>query len=296
MKKLNIVIITLITSFVFMACEKEENSLKQDKTNLDNKKTNNLSDVNNPYDYAGQLHNEILYNFALEHNLGEVEIDDAHYYVKNYEDSLFSFDDMTLSETETNYSFTREELTNWSNGNTDNLSFPDQYSSDAYAYVEQLLNMFDDAVYAEQELTPAEFASNVNEYIVSDLLSDEDVLIRPLSYLSENGTEINEYERIMLSCAVATHSYEFWYNAFYQQDHPWHDQLHSKLDYFWDSKEPTFWGDLWNGIKTAAIYTGKAILSPFVDAGNVVGYCWEEETLSWPIGYGTNASINFVGG
>ncbi len=274
------------------ACQKKDDVINGNQTSLN--KT--MSGTENPYNYCGELHNEILYNFAVENNLSETNFEDVHYFVSSYEDSLFSFSDITLTEAKLQDSIIREETINWTNGNLAELSFPDQYSQHAWIFVERLFILFDNAVYAEEELTPGEFASNINQQIVSDLLSDENVDIRSLSELIDNNFDLNEYERIMMASALAKYSYEFWYNAFYEVDHPWHDHLHSQLAYFLDTgKEPEpWWRRLWEGTKTVGYYAGKVVAAPAIDAFAVVTYCWEHQQPSWPIGHGTRSSIAFV--
>jgi hypothetical protein len=263
MKKIIFAVIgtVLVAGGIFYACQKEE---KSGTTLVDTKMPEYkvMPRPDNPYDFIGKLHNEGLDYIAKTRNLKELNAKDINNAVNEF-----------LVRRIPNYTeFSYEEM-------KQHLENTDIFAAQLYMEkirMEEVLRGYHDAGRILDKLTYL----FKNIYVHENWVSPEDFSHRiadmeaeVISWKKHNNpaetSTMNIYSVTLATLSVAKHSYEYWYNAEFNPNHPWYPEVKARSGNGDD--KPGFFKRVWNAICDGAKAVGMALATPFVDTyGGIV--------------------------
>lgn len=244
MRNIKFIAVILLAALTFTSC-KNDDDLETINVSSKNIALNNIS---NPFEIVGEEHNAMLNDFANSVKLDDYTINDLYLYnlSKGYITSAISYDSF-YSQTVNGGQF----MLNYILSDQDLMYNLTQDKEIAY-YMGQVKEIFTEMIQSNKEMAPEAFAKRINtiEAEIMDLnLYDKGDI---------NNKELNKYSMLLSSLSIARHSYSFWYDAFYNEENPWHNLMVSRLN---DVGTKGAFGDFFKGIGNALVSVGKAVVA-----------------------------------
>ncbi len=129
-------------------------------------------------------------------------------------------DNSEWSEIKQMYDFTSSIISNeFKSTNSQIESDYNQFSKEGIELINNLIDIFQDS-FENQSITIQEFNQNV-DYIIDNIYNNKEVIF------NDNTNTGNEFAYIIAMCFQAKASFEYWYVANNDPDHPWYSFLHS---------------------------------------------------------------------
>lgn len=237
-----IVVVALLSLGFFISC-KDDNSLSGEK-NISSK--SNSTNSQNPFEVVGVTHNEILNDFPNNVSLDNYTLNDIYSYnlEKGHLDNSISSDTFSLqifsiSKFMLHYTLSEEDLIY--------SSTEDQVVS---YYMGRVKEIFVEMINENKEMTPKEFSERINiiedELIALNLHDKDDIYDK----------ELNKYSVLLSSLSVARHSYAFWYDAYHNENNPWHNIMLSRIN---EIGAKSAFGDFFREVGNALVSAAKAV-------------------------------------
>ncbi|NLJ83081.1 MAG: hypothetical protein GX330_08155 [Bacteroidales bacterium] len=210
----------------------------------------------NPYNFVGQLHNDALDYIAATCDLEELSGQDINNAVNNFLQSNF------INYVPVSYTKFKQHLDEADELAaalyTSSMSFESILSEcnaeDVGNILDRLTELFRNIDASNGIILPNNFENEV-------IILENEVISLNKHNNPEETLEMNIYSAALATLSIAKYSYEYWYNAKMEPEHPWYSLVQAK-----DGDEPGFFKKLWNGICTAANAVWDALCTPIADA------------------------------
>ena len=210
----------------------------------------------NPYDFVGQLHNNALDYIAASCNMttlnGEAINNAVNDFMQNhftnYNPSSYT---KFMQHVEEADELTAELYTGITS--LENILMECD-ADDAGNILDRLTQLFRDADASNVVISPNSFRNQV-------AVLESEVIGWNKHSNPEQTLEMNIYSATLATLSIAKYSYEYWYHAEMDLEHPWYPLTQAKK-----GDEPGFFKKLWNGICVAANAVWNALRTPVADA------------------------------
>lgn len=267
MKRKNIFAALIVASIagicVITSCSKEQTKDIAAASESTSKNVLAIANENNPYDYCGRIHNEIL-DYIISNN--------PH---PTHEDIFNLSQEYLLTQYSVSCDVTFEELNNEFCTATDFIidailseaSFKTIIPGDIVAgALDTLINYSKSIISSNTLPSPRKYA---------DYLIEQERLIvnkREAAGISPDAT--SEYDAALGMFAIARYSYFYWYNVAKNPENAWNHVKKSTKKQDGNDPKPGFWKRLKDGFCDVAVSVAetvaKVIVTPIVDAAGFV--------------------------
>jgi len=281
----SIAIVGIVAGSIFYACKKDNNELLTNDTKAKVAKTGSLE---NPYDFVGQLHNKALDYIAETCDLNTLRGIDVNNAVNDFMQNHFADYESTPYDEFVQHLERTDELT--AALYTGEMRMGDFWAesgaADAGNVLDRLTSLFKNMNATNHLMYPDEFASQV-------AIFENEVLCWNKHNNPDETPILNAYSMALATMAVAKYSYEYWYNAKVNPDHPWHIVIPDD-----DGDEPLVmgkFGDFFKKVWNAICQAGNAIEKVFSAASVDIGGGLERGFTSDPDIWVPNFDISIRG-
>ena len=255
-----------VGAMLFVACEKEETSDRLSSLDDFSKNSSTIVNENNPYDYCGRIHNEIL-DYIINNNPSPTNEDvfnlTQEFLQKHYNiASEITFEDVDKGYSETT-DFIIDAIIN-------EASFKEINYSELVAGALDVLVDYSNAIIESNTLpVPQEYA----EY----LIEQEDQIVNQRNADGIPFDEVSEYDVALGMYAIARYSYLYWYEVANHPENAWNYVENGSKRH---DDDPGFFKKLWNGLCNAVEVVVKVAVTPVVDAA---GFVWGANLHNIPV-------------
>lgn len=243
MKNIRLIAAVLLAVLAFASCKSDNDILEDNKINSKNNMSSNQS---NPFEIVGVTHNEILNDFPDYVSIDNYTLNDIYSYnlKKGYLDNsissdTFSLQILSISKFMLHYTLSEEDLI-YSSTEDQVVSF----------YMGRVKEMFVEMINENKEMTPEEFSERIN------IIEDELIKLNLHDKDDIYDKELNKYSVLLSSLSVARHSYAFWYDAYHNENNPWHNIMLSRIN---EIGAKSAFGDFFREVGNALVSAAKAV-------------------------------------
>lgn len=238
-----VAIAALITigSIALVSCDKDSQIplYKGVSHNTVKNQNNPISNPNNPYDYLGFLHNEVLDSVLLNPSSDSL-LENAHIKTGAFIKSIFPLSSFTSSSFEESMLKANQGYRLMTDIILKRMTVSELgYNNELEPYVAEMYSICDSLIARNELFTPNEFAEKII-IIENKVLSYNK---HNMPNYSTGNTEMNQYDNVLASLAIARYSYTYWYDVATNDDNPLHDGFRGTPTYIccpplkelWDS-------------------------------------------------------------
>lgn len=264
------------------SCSKEEAEDSSSMHGCASKNISGIANADNPYDYCGQLHNEIL-DYVIENNPNPSDID-IYNLSKEFMQQKNIFTNLDYEDIGNGYGCITNIIIDAFLNST---SFNEVYNNGIISEVfDSLVGYARSMINTNILSTPSEYASRLT------ILEGKVINKRTMENIPQDS--ISEYDVALGALAIARYSYYYWFKVANDPDSPWNNIIQSKKQN--ENDEPNFWGKLLNVLGDVAKVVVKVAVTPIADAA---GFVWEgmEEHEPTPgfVGFAFNIHDGIIG-
>ena len=250
---------------VMTGCSKEQVTNNASDFQNNSKNASVIANENNPYDYCGIIHNEIL-DYIIEKNPHPSQ-EEIFNLSKEYMQLYYDYSgEIPFEEDYHNFNSTTNFIVD---AFLNHRSFKDLIESESiYRTFDMLVEYTHSIVESNHLPAPEEYASF--------LIEQENKLVNDRETAGISPNEISEYDVALGSLAIARYSYYYWYNVANDPKNAWnHIKIKTKKQ-DGDDPERGFWGKLWDGVCDFVVGAVEVVcqvaVTPLADTcGFVVG-------------------------
>ena len=241
-----------------------------------------ISNSSNPYDYCGQIHNEIL-DYIIEETTNP-SCNDIFTLTKEYLLNNYNMNStVSLSEVGNGFDIITEIVTY---SLLEKASFSQMFSSEVVSNTFDSIASYAYTMISTNKLfSPVEYAGQL---VVIENRIYEDRLNSGIS-----ADSVTDYDIALAALAIARYSYSYWYEVAADPDNPWNNASDNLKSHNEDGDNPRgFWGKLWDGL--CDVVTGvtqivvQVAVTPIVDAA---GFVYGGATPHGPENFGLTLTI-----
>jgi len=250
-------------------CSKDQNTDCAPVSERVSKNVPDIANANNPYDYCGRIHNEML-DYIINNNPHPTH-EDIFILTQKYLQEQYDIScDITFEDINNSYTATTDFIIDAFLGNA---SFNEIIEVDVIAGALDVLVDYSKSIMISNALpSPQEYADYLIEHENQVVKSREDAGISP--------DEVSEYDVALGTFAIARYSYSYWYEVAHNPDNAWNNVKKEFKRQDGDDPKPGFWKRLWGGIRDVAETVVKAVATPVVDA---TGFAYGAITNNGPV-------------
>lgn len=225
----------------------------------------NISNENNPYDYCGRIHNEIL-DYIIKNNPNPTHEEIFNLTQEYLQNQYGLSSNLTFENANKDFNTTTEFILE---AFLQNKSFENLLDSKVIAGVLDTLVAYSNSIIKENKLPfPQTYANYIKK--------QENMILEMRNEAGISPDEVSEYDVALGAFAIARYSYSYWYDVAKNPENPWNKiNMNFKRQDDNDPK-PGFWKRLWDGVcevvTEVAEVVVKVAVTPIVD---VVGFAWE---------------------
>lgn len=257
---LNFVFIAIAGACIMTSCTKDKTA---DCVSLLGNSSNIVSDIyneNNPYDYCGRIHNEVL-DYIINNNPHPTH-EDIYRLSKEYIEEQYNIScNITYEDVSSRFDASTDFIIN---AIINHVSFDTIFQSEIIAGALDTLIAYSNSIMLSNTLpSPQEYASY--------MINQENRIISIKEQAGISPDEISEYDVALGTFAIARYSYSYWYEVENNPENAWnYAKCSSKRQDDDGDDEPGFWKKLWNGICDVAETVAEVTVKAVVDAAGFV--------------------------
>ena len=255
---------------VVVSCSKEQIPSEAPSSEGRLKNQAGIANENNPFDYCGLIHNEIL-DFIIQNNQHPSSEDifslTQQYLLEKHNVSS----NLTFSDFSSGYHMILEFIVDaFLRGD----SFHGIVSDGVVANTLDMLVDYSNSILIANTLPlPQEYARY--------LIERESEILEDRKGASDAHDAVSEHNVSLGTLAIARYSYAYWYDVVNNAQNAWNNVKPSSKRQDGDGNEkPGFFKKLWNGICEVSEVVVKAAITPVVDA---TGFAYGAVTNSGPV-------------
>ena len=239
MYNIKMLLVAIAATFVFASCNEDE---FENDENLNLKST-----YENPFNYVGEIHNQKLDSIALF--LGDnVNFGIGDIYDYNVYKGIIDINEVKVSDYTNNIRDIQSLSYNFIYNDENALNI---YGTIVSNSMKEFRSFLLQAITSSTPVTPSDFNYYIHK-IESDIMNSD---------YFQDSLYSNDITVALSGLAIAKYSYEYWYNAYMNTQHPWHNIIHNRLNSLMTkADEPCgFWNKLANGLKYVAAVVVTAV-------------------------------------